>query len=167
MKKVFKNDPFFTFWTGFCTGLLLFGLVGWADVVWGGEGAEEITIPKIKAMFWDEYRNHATEQVQVDLDNGQTITIVVGEEMPQYQFKIDSDPKQYQYQFKIDSDPKQDKDCRWELIFQLIDHLRALEERVKVLEDKQIDWGSGVTRWIEKVPSKYDPKIQYNLEGCR
>ena len=154
MKKVFKNDPFFTFWTGFCTGLLLFGLVGWADVAWGGEGAEEITIPKIKAMFWDEYRNHATEQVQVDLDNGQTITIVVGEEMPQYQFKIDSDPKQ-------------DKDCRWELIFQLIDHLRALEDRVKKLEENRIhiDLGSGVSLQLEWM--KEDPKIQYNLEGCR
>jgi len=80
------------------------------------------TEPKIKAMFWDKYRRqYATDKIQIDLDNGQTIILTVGEEIPQYRFKIDSDPKQ-------------DKDCRWGLIFQLIDHLKALEKRVLELE---------------------------------
>jgi len=45
--------------------------------------------------------------------------------------------------------------------------LKALEDRVKKLEENRIhiDLGSGVSLQLEWI--KEDPKIQYNLEGCR
>ena len=55
---------------------------------WGEE-------PKIKAIFWDANGTpwqHATEKVRIDLDNGHSIFLELGEEMPQYhvyKFKID------------------------------------------------------------------------------
>ena len=40
--------------------------------------------PKIKAIFWDGTPwRHATEKIRIDLDNGQSIFIGLGEEMPQ------------------------------------------------------------------------------------
>ncbi len=41
--------------------------------------------------------------------------------------------------------PKQDKDCRWKMRLRI----KALERRVKVLEDNQVDWGSGVSKQVE------------------
>ena len=37
MKKLFRDDPWFTFLMGFCSALLLIWLVGWTDVAWGEE----------------------------------------------------------------------------------------------------------------------------------
>ena len=119
MKKLFKDDPFFTFWTGFCTGLLLFGLVGWATWTWGGT-TWRIT-PDGAMVFYDDL----IPERYID-----------GDVTPFYGADLES-------------------------------RIEALEERVKKLEENRIhiDLGSGVTLQLEWI--KEDPKIQYNLEGCR
>jgi len=122
MKKLFET--IFIITMSIAVLLILIRVAG-ADVyplIIMAEDSEESTKPKIKAMFWDESRQHATDKVQVDLDNGQTITLVAGEEMPQY----------YIYRFKINSELNEDE-------------IKALEKRVKVLEKNQIEWKSGVS----------------------
>jgi len=39
------------------------------------------TNPRIKAIFWDKSRHYATDEIQIDLNNGQTIILTVGEEV--------------------------------------------------------------------------------------